>query len=310
MRVLFVSSGRQGDVGYVVRNQGESLRHYGLEIGYLTIRPSLSGYVNAVFRIGREFKKGHYDLVHAHYSLSAFSASIAGCFPLVVSLMGSDGHHSLVIRWLIRLLSFIRWQATIVKTEEMKRQLGLSTAYVIPNGVDMARFIPMDKEAARKRLGIAPETKAVLFIAAGNRPEKRLDMAVEAVASIPEANASLIHLHNTDNTEIPFYLGAADLLLLTSSREGSANVTKEAMACNCPVVATDVGDVKWVIGGVEGCYLCENSTESVADNIRKALSFAGRTNGRERIIHLELDSHSVALKISALYSSVLKAGKR
>lgn len=309
MRVLFVSSGRQGDVGYVVRNQGESLRHYGLDIDYLTIRPSFSGYFEAVFRIGKEFRRGRYDLVHAHYSLSAFSASLAGCFPLVVSLMGSDTHQNFILRWLIRLLSATRWQETIVKTEEMKQRLGLTRANVIPNGVDTKRFIPLDRKFARKRLGIATETRVILFIGDGSRPEKRLALAEQAVASLDELNVTLLHIHDTDNREIPFYFGAADVLLLTSSREGGVNVVKEAMACNCPIVATDVGDVRWVLGGVEGCYICEHTIDSIAENLRKALRFAGRTDGRERILRLGLDSQSVAMKISSLYSSVKKRAK-
>lgn len=309
MKILFVSSGRQGDVGYVVRNQGESLKRYGLGIDYLTIKPSLLGYVDAIFRIRRKFMAGRYDLVHAHYSLSAFSASLAGDFPLIVSLMGSDAHHNLIVRWLIRLLSALRWRVTIVKTEEMKRHLGLLKAHVIPNGVDTDRFIPIDRQSARRRLGIAPETKTILFIGAGNRHEKRLALAQEAIASLDEPTVSLIQLHHTDNSEIPYYLGAADLLLLTSSREGSVNVIKEAMACNCPIVATDVGDVRWVTMGVEGCYISEHDAESIAENIRKALLFGNRTTGRERIFELGLDSNTVAMKMSSLYASAKQNDK-
>lgn len=309
MRVLFVSSGRQGSVGYVVRNQGESLRRYGLEIDYLTIRPSFSGYIEAVFRIGKEFRRGRYDLVHAHYSLSAFSASFAGCFPMVVSLMGSDTHQNLVLRWFIRLLSVQRWKATIVKTEEMARRLRLTKAHVIPNGVDTERFVPIDRHSARRRLGIPPEIKIILFIGAGNRPEKRPDLAEAAIASLDDSTVSLLQLHDTANEEIPYYLGAADMLLLTSSREGGVNVIKEAMACNCPIVATDVGDVRWVTGGVEGCYISELSVESLAENIRKVLLFGRRTIGRQRIFELGLDSQTVAREISSLYSSVKQNGK-
>lgn len=81
LKVLFVSSGRMGDVGYVVRNQGESLKRHGIDLNYLIISPGLSGYARAVRQIRREVRAGTYDLVHAHYSLSAFAASLAGRFP-------------------------------------------------------------------------------------------------------------------------------------------------------------------------------------------------------------------------------------
>lgn len=80
------------------------------------------------------------------------------------------------------------------------------------------------------------------------------------------------------------------------------------MACNCPIVSTDVGDIREVIGNTEGCYLCSFDPEDVADKIRQALIFSqtkGRTNGRERIIELGLDNISVAKKILELYEKVV-----
>ena len=56
--------------------------------------------------------------------------------------------------------------------------------------------------------------------------------------------------------------------------EGSSNVIKEAMACNCPIVTTDAGDAKWVIGNTAGCYVSTFEPEDVADKIKQALSFS------------------------------------
>jgi len=120
MKVLFVSSGRQGDVGYVVKNQGESLIRRGIEVVFFTAGPGIAGYLKAVPRLRSEFRKGGFTLVHAHYSLSAIVATLAGCRPLVVSLMGSDTHHDPIVSSMIRFLSRRRWAATIVKTVEMK----------------------------------------------------------------------------------------------------------------------------------------------------------------------------------------------
>lgn len=304
MKILFVSSGKAGDVGHVVKNQGESLRKAGIEVDYLTIAPGITGYLKAFAVIRRKFREGGYNVVHAHYSLSAISATLSGVRPLVVSLMGSDAFASLPVRLLIRLLSSMRWDHTIVKTAEMKKRLALKRASVLPNGVDLDRFVPSGKEEARKHLNIPPGKKVILFVSVKNRPEKNLHKAIEAVRELRDSAAELIHLHDRENDEIPRYLSAADLLLLTSWREGSVNVIKEAMACNCPIVSTDVGDVRNILGETEGCIISGHDTRSITDSIRTALSFGRRTEGRSRIIELELDSASVARKIEDIYNSV------
>ena len=307
MKVLFVSSGRTGDVGHVVKNQGESLARQGIEIEYFTITPGFVGYVKAIFRIKQAVRNGNYDLVHAHYSLSAFAASIAGSFPLVVSLMGSDAAQNLFFKWLIRIFSRLRWRATIVKTDQMMRKLGLKRAYIIPNGVDTERFVPIDKASARRVLNLSSDKRTILFIAGKNRPEKNFPLAKRAVESLHDESVEIKHLYDRPNSEIPYYLSAADLLLLTSSREGGVNVIKEAMACNCPIVSTNVGDVRWVMSGTEGCYISGPDYLSIVENIKKALAFGRRTNGRERIFELELDSVSVAKKIMDIYRTAKRS---
>lgn len=305
MKVLFVSSGRQGEVGYVVRNQGESLIRHGVDITYFTAGPGISGYLRAIPKLRRKYRDGGFTLVHAHYSLSAFTATLAGCRPLVVSLMGSDTFHSGIVSSLIRYLSRKRWAATIVKTEEMKERLHLKSASVIPNGVDLQQFVPMDRACARESLNIDRERRLVLFIAGKDREEKRLHLAKEAVSCLRDDTVDFLHLHDTPNDRIPLFLNAADLLLLTSSREGSVNVVKEAMACNCPVVSTDVGDVRWVSGSTEGCYLVSSDPSDIAGKIRRVLDEGRRTNGRERIVKIGLDAGSVAGRIADVYRKVL-----
>jgi teichuronic acid biosynthesis glycosyltransferase TuaC len=93
------------------------------------------------------------------------------------------------------------------------------------------------------------------------------------------------------------------VVLLTSLWEGSPNVIKEAMACNTPIVSTDVGDVKEIIGKTEGCFITSFDPEDVSDKIKKALEFGKRTTGREDIKHLE--SGVVAKRIIAIYKNVL-----
>jgi len=305
MKVLFVSSGRQGDVGFVVKNQGESLVKNGVSVDFFTTEPGICGYLKAVLRLRITFRRGSYNLVHAHYSFSAFTATLAGCRPLVVSLMGSDTTGNRFLNLIISILSRGRWRATVVKTKEMQRSINLRNVFVIPNGVDLNRFRPLDKEFCRKQLGLDENEMIILFIAGLNRAEKRLSLATEAVGLLNESNLRFFHLHDTPNEQVPFFINSADLLLLTSSREGSVYVVKEAMACNCPVVSTDVGDVKFVFGDMEGCFLTSSDPNDIADGIKKGLNFRKRTSGRKRLVELGLDADSIAGRLIDLYRQVM-----
>jgi len=305
MKVLFISSGKSESISDVVRNQGESLIAAGIDIDYYLIKPGFLGYLTSIPKIRSTYKGGKYDLTHAHYSLSGFVAALAGCKPLVVSLMGSDAFMSKRLRALTRIFYIYKWEATIVKTPQMKEFLNMPKAYVIPNGVNIERFKPMPKVESRKHLNYPLNKKLILFISIPNRPEKNLELAEKAVGIFKNNEVEIKHIYHVPNKEIPYYLNSADVLLLTSKWEGSVNVVKEAMACNCPVVSTDVGDVKWVTGNTEGCFIISFEPEDVAQKIKTALNFGKRTNGRQRVIDLGLDSDTQAKKIIALYKEII-----
>jgi len=305
VKVLFISSGRRKRVGPVVLSQGESLKEAGVGVDYLLAGPGFGGYLSAIPEIRRAWKRGGYDIVHAHYSLSAFAASVAGRFPLVVSLMGSDVFMSGVVRSLIVFFCRRRWGATIVKSDQMKDMLRLPEAEVIPNGVDTSLFRPFSRDEARKHIHIDGSRRLVLFGSSPDRQEKNARLAEEAFALLDYPGAELMYLSGVPREEVPWYLNAADLVLLTSKWEGSPNVIKEAMACNCPVVSTDTGDVRSITGETEGCFITSYDVSDVAAKIRQALDFNNRTTGRERIMDLGLDSHTVADRIKTLYEKVV-----
>lgn len=310
MKVLFVSSGRSGTVGEVVKNQGESLLRAGIEVDYFVIKPGVLGYISAIPKIRKIFKRGHYSLIHAHYSLSAISAALAGKMPLVVSLMGSDVYASPVSISLLRYFYHYRWNATIVKTQGMKEVLGFKKALVIPNGVDLERFRPINKNKARKQLGYPLDKKLIVFVSNPVRMEKNYELALRAVCLLNMKDVELMPLFNLSNEAVTLYLNAADALLLTSRWEGSVNVIKEAMACNVPIVSTDVGDVRYNLEGVTNCYVCEGQQDEMAARIREVFQVNNRTNGRERLKLLELESNIVAQKILKIYKDVLEGGQK
>lgn len=311
MRVLFVSSGNSGKISALVKNQGNSLAGKGVEISYYLIQgKGVLGYLRNVRKIRNAYKKGNFDIVHAHYSLSAFAASMAGGWPLVVSLMGSDVYCSRLFRVMVKIFYWLFWDKTIVKTKEMKALLKLNKAVIIPNGVDLERFKIISMELARKKICFPSNRRLILFFADPIRTEKNFDLARIAVKLIDNKAIELLAVYNVPNEDVPYYINAADVLLVTSKWEGSVNVVKEAMACNCPVVSTDVGDVKWVIGNTDGCFVSSSKPEDVADKLTMALEFSNanrRTCGRERILELELDSESIANRLLNIYNLLIES---
>lgn len=305
MKVLFVASGRAGRPGDVVKNQGDSLIKAGINIDYFLIKPGFWGYLNAIHKLRIKFNGGRYDLVHAHYSLCGFVAGLARCKPLVVSLMGSDIYTSGFLRTLIRIFIRHKWTETIVKTRQMKELIAIDSIHIIPNGVDIEKFRPIPKKIARQHIGYKENKRLIVFIAVKNRKEKNLDLAMDTIKHLNDNSVDFKHIHDVPNQEIPYYLNAADVLLLTSTREGSVNVIKEAMACNCPVVSTDVGDVRWITGATGGCYITSFEPEDVAQKIKEAFDFGKRTEGRQSIADLGLDSVNVAKRISDVYNTLV-----
>jgi teichuronic acid biosynthesis glycosyltransferase TuaC len=306
MKVLFVSSGNSQDsISILVKNQGESLKAHGVEMEYFSILgKGINGYLRNIPRLRKFLMNNRYDIVHAHYSLSGVVALLAGAKPLVVSLMGSDAHGKFYLKFIFKIFRRFLEKNLIVKSESIKKKIKSDNARVIPNGVNLDTFTVMDREIARQKAGFEKFLKYIIFVANPGRFEKNYKLAQKAFELIKDDRVKLHVVHNVAHQMIPVYMNAADVLLLTSLWEGSPNVIKEAMACNCPIVATDVGDVKEVIVNTEGCYVTSYDPDDVKEKLKNALSFGRRTNGRDHIRHL--DSNVIAKRIIKVYQDALR----
>lgn len=303
MKVLFISSGNAKDgISPIIKNQGESLINEGVDVQFFTIKgKGFLSYLKHIRILYKHLYENKYDLHHAHYSLSAFVATLAGCRPLVVSLMGSEMNSGLIIKIMIRLFANLRWDAVIVKSLSMSRRLKISKAKIIPNGVDLNVVKPSVSQSDD------PSHKTVLFASDPANYVKNYPLAEKAVSMVENYQVKLKIIHSMSHKEVIKAINNADVLLLTSLWEGSPNIVKEAMACNCPVVATNVGDIEWLFENEPGHFTSGFEPEDVAEKLTLALKFSEtykRTNGRKRITELGLDSVTIAKKLISVYKSV------
>ena len=174
-----------------------------------------------------------------------------------------------------------------------------SKVRIIPNGVNLDRFKPLDRSACRRRLGWDNDHFHVLFPPnVGGDPRKRPDLAQAAVKAADRSGiqTKLHQLQRIPHAEVPIWLNASDVVLLTSLHEGSPNIIKEALACDLPVVSVDVGDVQERIQGVEGCYLGLSKPYDLATKLCLVHAGPRRVKGRVKMDELSLNRISLRLK--------------
>jgi teichuronic acid biosynthesis glycosyltransferase TuaC len=321
MRILFVCSGNNsfGIIPFI-KDQGESLKRQGLEVDYFPIvGKGFSGYVNAVQKLRYYLKGKQYDLIHAHYTLSGWVALFsAGKIPVVLSLMGSDtcgkyvGVNKVLLKskfetFLTRLIQpFVK--AIISKSANIERHVYIKDkSYIIPNGINIQKFTP-EFENGQKIPVLKNSKKQILFLGNTTNYGKNYTLAKAALEQLNRSDVELVSPYPVPHQQVPTYLNSADVLVLSSLNEGSPNVIKEAMACNCPIVSTDVGDVRWVLGETKGCYIASFDIKDFSEKMRHALNYSetvGRTTGVQRILDLGLDSETIAKRIIDVYRKVL-----
>ena len=323
MKVLVATSiyptGENPSTGTFVRTQVEYLKRAGVEIELL----HLSGpsrklmYPKAMLELRRRLAATAFDLVHAHYSYVGIVARAQWKVPVVVSYCGDDllgtvnmrGKKTLFSRLAVfagHLLSY-HVDGVIVKSRGMADRLERKKdVYVIPHEVDFELFRPIDREQARIVLGLDLRKKYLLFAANPEIPVKRFPLAKEVADRLRRQNPEmeLLIVHKEPQDRLPFFMNASDALLFTSYQEGSPNVVKQAMACNLPVVSTDVGDVREIVGRTDGCYICEPDVQEFTARLADILRHRQRTQGREQVQHLS--GPAVAQRIIQVYEQVLR----
>lgn len=318
MRLLIVSrfkTNYNDNILPFVKEQGEAIRGLGHEVDYFLVRGNYIKAVGALKAKIREFKP---DIIHAHFGLSAITAELQNEVPVVTTF-----HNGETLNWHVNLVSSLMSLRAkhVIYVAQHIRDLSYFKAKnysIIPCGVPMEQMIITPKEEARKQLGWSDDKKYILFGGAFDNERKNYALLKAAVDKLQMTNDKLqivcIEMKGLSRAECVLRMNAADLFALPSHSEGSPQALKEAMAVNCPCLATDIADVRELFGDEPGHWILrnprktherwdedENSLREMMELINDAMMFEGRTNGRERILKLGLSNEQVARKIISIY---------
>jgi glycosyltransferase involved in cell wall biosynthesis len=237
-------------LGSFVRDQVAALQGMeGVDVEVFAFPPK--GYARAARDLRRRFRRERFDIVHAHFGLTAWPALAVRGAPRVVTLHGTDLRHPRSRRITRAVLP--RYDLVAAVSPELAREIpGAGTrrrVAVLPCGVDLDRFVAIPRREARERLGLDPDGRYVLFPADPTRPAKRPDRARELASA---AGAELLCLGRVHPFEVPYWVNAANAVVVPSEHEGFGLAALEALACDVPVLATPVGNHPVALDGIAG----------------------------------------------------------
>jgi len=300
--------------GIFVKEQIESLQKIEVECDVFYCNGKNKGFKRYISYLPKLWWKslfGGYDLIHCHHALSAILLCMTGV-PLfkkcIVSYQSRPEYE-----WGYKTFKVLKllFKAVIVKF--IPGELDHRKVHYLPNGCNQDFFIPMNKDICKDQLGLDKNKKYLLFTDSNKkvRKVKRIDR-FEAVIDILRNKYHYdtiepIVLRNTAREQIPLYMNASELYMLTSDIEGSPNSVKECMCCNTPVVSTPVGNVKDLIGDIPGSIIVENfEPEELAKACDEVLKSSMPFEGREIFLAKGYGMAAVAEKLKNLYEDVLE----
>lgn len=304
MKVLIVCSENSGKIAPFILEQVESISILGVETDFFTIRAKgWKGYLKSRKELVRKIIEFQPDLIHAHYGLSGLLANLQRKVPVITTYHGSDINDDNVYKFSKWAVKFSKYNI-FVSEKNYQKASNFKKSTIIPCGVDVEIFYPMDKGFVRENLGYDKTEKLVLFSGSFDNEIKNPKLAKMAVEKLDKV--TLIELKGYSREEVALLMNAVDCCLMTSISEGSPQFIKEAMACNCPIVTVDVGDVFELIEGVSGCFKADFHVDDVANKILMAVRANSKVESRERLLDLNLDMASIAKKIYDIYQIMIK----
>jgi glycosyltransferase involved in cell wall biosynthesis len=305
MNILIICSANSGKIMPFITEQGDELIRQGHEVDYLPVRSKgIKGYLKHLPVLKAQLKEKNYHLVHAHYGLSGALAVLQRQVPVVITFHNGEtltrkgnlvsSVASLFSVWNIYVAQHI-YDLTYFK------QPRHST--VLPCGIPVEKFVLYEKQKARELMGLPADKINVLFGGAFANLRKNVALAQEAVRITGRNDIHLVELKGYNREQVNQLLCAVDFMLLPTKSEGSPQIVKEAMACNCPIVATDVADIAVLMNNTPGTFLTGFDPHDVANKIEQAIAFGQRTSGRGWIE--QYDNGEIVKQIVDIYHKII-----
>lgn len=300
---MIVARCKQGRYAPFITEQVDAIEKKGVECRYFGVDgKGIVGYLRQIPKLLKAIREFRPDIIHAHYGLCGLLANCQRRIPVVTTYHGSDINDPRVLRLSKRSIRRSRFNIFVSQKNVVIARPRKDFA-LIPCGISLEDYPVIDKEDARRQMGLEPSAKYVLFAGAFDNPVKNAPLAKEAMRQVPEA--VLLELKGFSRPQVATLMQAVDVFLMTSLTEGSPQVIKEAMACGCPIVSVDVGDVRERIEGIEGCFLSERDPEALARTIKNSLAHGDRTQGRATIEKNGLSNDIIAARIISVYERLL-----
>ena len=346
MKILVIASDKGGHFVPFIKEQIAALLACGMEIiRYGVTGKGIVGYLRELPALRRFIRTEQPDIIHAHYGLCGLLANLQRMVPVITTYHGSDINVPAVRRF-SKIAMHLSAHNIFVSQRNVALAFRLSPfafrlkkrSTLLPCGVNIPKpwsemqtqwvgQLTLNQWVQEK---LQSDTINVLFagafdnavkdpelafatIQASNMAIGNRQWAMESNSQSPIANRpiKLIELKGYNRNQVNALMYNCDALLMTSKSEGSPQVIKEAMACGCPIVSVDVGDVAERTSGVEGCYVVPSRKPAdIAQALQEVLQFTGRTNGRQRILDMGLSNEQVAQRLIAIYESVINVRRK
>jgi glycosyltransferase involved in cell wall biosynthesis len=293
------------EYGRFVHDQVEALRRRcDVEIELFAFPPGLRAYPAAARELRRRYgrRRPRFDVVHAHFGLTAWPALLARLGPVVVTLHGNDLFHPRSNRITRAALPFTALPAAVSRefSENLPGAGTTRRVAVLPVGIDLERFRPIPRWEARERLGLDPDGPYLLFPHDPARPLKRFDRAQEAAEG-----TRLLQMGRVAPDEVPYWINACNAVLVPSQAEGFGLSVIEAIACGVPAFGTPVGIHPVALDGIEGAYCAPWDRDTWRAALRPHLEAADpRVDGRRRAELFSADR--MAARVVAAWRGLLE----